>query len=85
MKKSVRIILIVGICVVIILIPVLLYNKLNQDYQKNHENKNEKTQEELKIKDDITLEVNSPVLDINDLFSEPINESYEIKYFVNAE
>ncbi len=84
MKKSVRIILIIGICGVIVLTPILLYNQLSKNYQKNYENKGKEIPKELKIKDNITLEINSPFLGINDLFPEAIDESYEIKYYVNA-
>lgn len=85
MKKSVRIILIGGICLIIILIPIILYNKLNKNYQNNQEIKEESLNEELKIKEDITLEVNSPLLSINDLFSKDIEVTYEIKYYLDNE
>ncbi len=85
MKKSVRIILIGGICLIIILIPIILYNKLNKNYQNNQEIKEERLNEELKIKEDITLEVNSPLLSINDLFSKDIEVTYEIKYYLDNE
>ena len=85
MKKSVRIILIGGICLIIVLIPIILYNKLNKNYQNNQEIKEERLKEELKIKEDITLEVNSPLLSINDLFSKDIEVTYEIKYYLDNE
>lgn len=85
MKKSVRIILIGGICLIIVLIPIILYNKLNKNYQNNQEIKEERLNEELKIKEDITLEVNSPLLSINDLFSKDIEVTYEIKYYLDNE
>lgn len=85
MKKTVRIILIGGICLIIVLIPIILYNKLNKNYQNNQEIKEERLNEELKIKDDITLEVNSPLLSINDLFSKDIEVTYEIKYYLDNE
>ena len=86
MKKSIRIILIVIGILLLILIPVLLYTKLNNNYQKNHETKEEETlKEELKISDNITLEINSPMLTIDELFSDDIKESYVIKYYLDGE
>ena len=60
-------------------------NKLNKNYQNNQEIKEERLKEELKIKEDITLEVNSPLLSINDLFSKDIEVTYEIKYYLDNE
>ena len=85
MKKSVRIILIVIGILLLILIPVLLYTKLNNDYQKRHNTKEvDSLQEELKIRDNISLEINSPVLTTYELFSKDIKESYVIKYYLDG-
>lgn len=62
-----------------------MYNKLNKNYQNNQEIKEERLKEELKIKEDITLKVNFPLLSINDLFSKDIEVTYEIKYYLDNE
>lgn len=85
MKKSVQIILIIVGVLLIILIPVLLYTKLNNDYQKRHNTKEvDSFQEELKIRDNISLEINSPLLTAYELFSNDIKESYVIKYYLDG-
>ena len=75
MKKSVQIILIIVGVLLIILIPVLLYTKLNNDYQKRHNTKEvDSFQEELKIRDNISLEINflNLLLKSDKLFSSSI-------------
>lgn len=62
-----------------------MYTKLNNDYQKRHNTKEVYyPQEELKIRDNISLEINSPVLTAYELFSNDIKESYVIKYYLDG-
>lgn len=70
--------------ILLVIISLFLYFKLDKTIENNkNEDKKEEIKEQLNIKESITLEINSELININDLFDKDIDGDYTIKYYLN--
>lgn len=70
--------------ILLVIISLVLYFKLDKNNETNeNEDKKEEIKEQLNIKESITLEINSELININDLFDKDIDGDYTIKYYLN--